>query len=116
MPYRWSSSKVSEELAAHMYSIKSWITFSLKTKKTIFFEKLVPNNRHGLVCQKTVIFTSTAVKTSIFALFNSVVYFVSVLLSNCALLLSFHFSVFFNFVPFISHYAVLRFYWYITFI
>jgi hypothetical protein len=39
-----------------MYSVKSWITFSLKTKTRVFFEKSVPNNRHCLVCQETVIF------------------------------------------------------------
>lgn len=61
-----------------MYSVKCWITFSLKIKTTVFFEKSVHNNRHGLVCQETVIFNSTAVKTLIFTLFYSVVYFFSV--------------------------------------
>jgi hypothetical protein len=115
MPYRWASSKVSEDLAARMCSVKSWITFSLKTNTTVFFEKSVPNNRHGLVCQENVIFTSIAVKTSIFALFYSVVYFFSVFIIKLYIP-SFIFPSFFNFVTFISHYAVLRFYWYIPFI
>jgi hypothetical protein len=118
MPNQWASSKVSEELAAHMYSVKSWITFSLKTKTRVFFEKSVPNNRHCLVCQETVIFTSTAVKTSIFALFYSVVYFVSVFIIIklcipsflsffrffilCPLFLTTHFCVFIGISPLFS--------------
>jgi hypothetical protein len=58
----------------------------LKTKATVFFETSVLKNRHGHVCQETVIFTSTSGKTSIFALFYSVLYFVSVFINNLCIL------------------------------
>ena len=82
MPYRWASSKISEELAAHIYNVKSWTTFSLKTEAAVCFEISVSKNRNGLLCQETVIFTSTSFKTSIFALLYSVFYLFSVFIIN----------------------------------